>query len=197
MLNWVFSIMIILSIIFGIITGGISQVSNAVLDSGKSTAELFIVLIGSMAVWGGIMRIADKAGLTRIIAGFFRPAARLLFKGLDTNGKAFKAITMNITANLLGLGNAATPLGLEAMRSLEQEEKTTDTASRNMVMFAVLNSASIQIIPATVATLRLSYGSVNPLDVLPAVFLTSCAALAVGITMVFLFDFKGKGGGKN
>ncbi len=194
MLNWVFGIMILISIIFGIFSGNISEVSNAALESGKSTIELFSILIGSMAVWGGIMRIADKCGITQKMSHLFRPIAKLLFKGLNEDGKAIRAITMNITANLLGLGNAATPLGLEAMKCLEEEDKTTDTASRNMVMFAVMNTASIQIIPATVATLRLTYGSKNPLDILPAVIITSLAALTVGVIMVFIFDFVGKGG---
>lgn len=197
MMNWVFAIMIIVAVIFGIATGNISDVSNSILDSGSSTIQLFLILLGSMAVWGGIMRIAEKAGITGKIASIFKPVAKLLFRGLDVNGRAFKAITMNITANMLGLGNAATPLGLEAMKRLEEEEKTTDTASRNMIMFIILNTASIQIIPTTVATIRLSYGSKNPMDILPAVLITTLCALFVGILMVFLLDKNKKGGGKN
>ena len=197
MMNWVFAIMIIVAVIFGIATGNISDVSNSILDSGSSTIQLFLILLGSMAVWGGIMRIAEKAGITGKIASIFKPVAKLLFRGLDVNGRAFKAITMNITANMLGLGNAATPLGLEAMKRLEEEEKTTETASRNMIMFIILNTASIQIIPTTVATIRLSYGSKNPMDILPAVLITTLCALFVGILMVFLLDKNKKNGGKN
>lgn len=197
MMKWVFGIMILISIIFGIGKGNISDVSNAALHSGKSTIELFFVLLGAMAVWGGIMRIAEKSGITDKISILFKPLAKFLFKGLDTNGKAFKVITMNITANLLGLGNAATPLGMEAMTQLEIEEKTNDTASRNMIMFTLLNTASIQILPTTIATLRLEHGSKNPLDVLPAILITSAISLTVGIIMVFLFDGIKKGGAKN
>lgn len=196
-MKWVFAVLILISILFGAATGHISAVSNAALNSGKSTIELFIVLLGTMAIWGGIMRIAEKSGVTNRISRMFRPLAKLLFKGINPNGKAFKAMTMNITANLLGLGNAATPLGMEAMHELEKEEKTTDTASRNMVMFTILNTASIQIIPTTIATLRLEYGSKSPMEILPAILISSAAALTVGITMVFLFDGRKKGGEKN
>ena len=101
------------------------------------------------------------------------------------------------TANLLGLGNAATPLGIEAMRQLENEEKTKEKASRNMIMFTVLNTASIQILPTTIATLRLEYGSKRPLEILPAVLITSAISLCVGIIMVFIFDDFKKGCEKN
>lgn len=188
MMKWVFGILIIISVFFGISTGKITEVSNAALDSGKDTIDLFLVLIGSMAIWGGLMRIAEKSGLTNKIAKLFSPIAKLLFKGLNPQGKAFKAITMNITANLLGLGNAATPLGLEAMRQIEQEDKTKDTASRNMIMFVVMNTASMQLIPSTIATLRLENGSKEPLDILPAVLISSALSLIIGIIMVFVFD---------
>ncbi len=194
MMKWVFGILIIISVCFGFFDGKILDVSNAALDCGKDTIDLFLILIGSMAIWGGLMRIAEKSGLTDKIARLFRPIAKLLFKGLNPQGKAFKAITMNITANLLGLGNAATPLGLEAMHELEIEDKTTDTASRNMIMFTVMNTASMQLIPATIATLRLQYGSKDPLDILPGVLIVSAISLIIGILFVFIFDNSKKGG---
>ena len=150
-----------------------------------------------MAIWGGIMRIAEKSGITDKMSRLFRPVAKFLFKGINPSGKAFKAITMNITANMLGLGNAATPLGLEAMHELEQEEKTKDVASRNMIMFTVINTASIQLIPTTIATLRFEHGSKSPLEILPAVIISSIASLIVGISLVFLLDNRKKGVKKN
>ena len=188
MMKWVFGILIVLSVIFGISTGKIADVSNAALFSGKDTIELALILISAMAIWGGIMRIAEKSGITDKISMLFKPIAKILFKGINPNGKAFKAITMNITANMLGLGNAATPLGLEAMKELEKEEKLKGTASRNMIMFTVLNTASIQIIPTTIATLRLQHGSKNPLDILPAILIVSAISLCVGIILVFVLD---------
>ncbi len=190
MMKFVFSALIVISVIIGIINGNIDKVSDMALNSGKETIELLIVLIGAMAVWGGMMRIADKSGITDKIAKLFKPLCRVLFKNLSPNSKAFKAITANITANLMGLGNAATPLGLEAMKELQKEDKTTNTASRNMIMFVVLNTASIQILPTTIATLRLEHGSKAPLEILPAILIVSLISLIVGITMVFLFDRK-------
>ena len=144
-----------------------------------------------MCMWGGLMRIAEKSGLTELLAHGFKPVLKPLFKGLDMNGRAFHAICMNITANLLGLGNAATPLGLEAMRRLEQEEHTGDTTSRNMVIFVVLNTASITLIPTTAASLRLKHGSAAPMEILPCVLITSACALAVGLITAIIFDAAG------
>ncbi len=197
MMKWVFSVLIIISILFSFFTGNTNKVSNAILDSGKSTIQLFLILAGSMAIWGGIMRIAEKSGITDKVAKLFAPLTKRIFKGINPKGKAFKAICMNITANLLGLGNAATPLGIEAMMEMEKEEKPANIASRNMVMFTVINTASIQLIPATIATLRLEYGSKNPMEILPAILITSVIALFVGITNVYIFDFIGKGDKKN
>ena len=194
MMRWVFGLMIILSVLVGICTGNISNVSNAALNEGVNAVELFLYLLGGMCVWGGIMRIADKAGLTKKISNLFKPIARVIFKGLDLEGKAFKAMCMNITANLLGLGNAATPFGMEAMHELEKEEKTTDTASNNMIVFTVLNTASITIIPTTVASLRLKHGSVQPLDVMPGILLTSLISVCVGVTLTLVLNSLNKKG---
>jgi spore maturation protein A len=134
-----------------------------------------------MCVWGGIMRVAEKSGITDFICHLFSPMAKFLFKGINSKGKAFKAICMNVTANLLGLGNAATPFGIEAMKELEKEEKTGDTASPNMVLFTVLNTSSITLIPAAVASLRLKHGSQTPLDILPAVLINSLISVSFAL----------------
>lgn len=183
MMRWVFGILITLSVVFGIGSGRISDVSNAALNEGVNAVQLFLYLLGGMCVWGGVMRVADKAGLTDMLSRAFIPLARHLFKNLDLRGKAFKAMCMNVTANLLGLGNAATPFGMEAMRELEKEEGTGDTASDNMVIFTVLNAASITLIPTTVASLRLKHGSQQPLDILPGVLITSFISVAIALTL--------------
>lgn len=197
MMKWIFSIFIIVSIIFSFFTGKTLELTNSILGSGKTAIELSLLLAGSMAVWGGIMRIAEKSGITKKTAKLFYPLSKSLFKGINPKGKAFNAICMNITANMLGLGNAATPLGIEAMQELQKEEKADKYASRNMVMFTVINTASIQIIPATIATLRLQHNSKNPLEILPAIIITSLIALTVGVTLVYILDFIGKGGNKH
>lgn len=196
MMNKIFAAMIILSVICSIFTGRASEVSDAAINSCVEAVELFIYLIGGMCMWGGLMKIAEKSRLTDKIALAFRPFARLIFKGIDLNGKAFHAICLNVTANMLGLGNAATPLGIEAMKALEKEDNACGTASRNMVVFTVLNTASITLIPTTAASLRSKHGSASPMDILPCVLITSAAALAVGLISAVILDGLGKTGAK-
>ena len=188
MIKWIFAIMLIISAILGAIQNKISEVSSAALNSCVEAVELCIYLTGGMCMWGGIMRVAEKSGVTDVLAKLFRPLLKHLFKGLDTSGKAFHAICMNITANLLGLGNAATPLGLEAMKRLEEEEGESEVTSRNMVLFVVLNTASITLIPTTAASLRLKHGSEAPMEILPCVLITSACALMVGLITAIIFD---------
>ena len=188
MIKWIFGAMLIISALLGAISGYISEVSAAALNSCVEAVELCIYLAGGMCMWGGVMRVAEKSGVTDIIARAFKPFLKYLFKGLDTNGKAFHAICMNITANLLGLGNAATPLGLEAMKRLEEEEGENEITSRNMVLFVVLNTASITIIPTTAASLRMKHGSEMPMEIFPCVLITSACALIVGLVTAIIFD---------
>lgn len=188
MLKWIFGALLIASALLGAIEGNMPEVSSATLNSCVEAVELCIYLAGGMCMWGGIMRVAEKSGITDTIAKIFKPFLKHLFKGLDTNGKAFHAICMNITANLLGLGNAATPLGLEAMKRLEEEEGENEITSRNMVLFVVLNTASITLIPTTAASLRLKHGSEMPMEILPCVLITSACALIAGLVTAVVFD---------
>ena len=188
MIKWIFGIMLIVSAIVGAVNGNISEVSSAALNSCVEAVELCIYLTGGMCMWGGVMRVAEKSGITDLLAGMFKPFLKHLFKGIDTNGKAFHAICMNITANLLGLGNAATPLGLEAMKRLEEEEGESEITSKNMVLFVVLNTASITLIPTTAASLRLKHGSEAPMEILPCVLITSACALTVALVTGIILD---------
>ncbi len=190
MMKWIFAIMLLISVVFGIGTDSMPDVSAAAMNSSVEAVELFMYLIGGMCMWGGLMRVAEKARITEAVSRLFRPAAKHIFKGLDLNGRAFNAICMNVTANMLGLGNAATPLGLEAMHRLELEENTGDTASRNMIVFIVLNTASITLIPTTAAALRLKHGSASPMDILPCVWLTSVTALITGLITALVLGHK-------
>lgn len=190
LLNYIFAILIISAFISGIINGNIGDVSEAVLTESVNAIDLGIYMLGAMCVWGGVMRVAEKSGITDILSKFFSPFLKVVFKGIDTKGKAFSAICMNITANLLGLGNAAIPFGIEAMKELEKEDDCKETASINMIIFAVINTASFTIIPTTVAALRLKNGSENPLEILPAVIITSAITLIVSVTVARILDFR-------
>lgn len=140
-----------------------------------------IKLAGGLVFWSGMMNLIKKSGLGDKIARLLSPLVRLIFPKLDRKSRAAECISLNISANMLGLGNAATPLGIEAMRELNRLNPRPDRPSDDMVCFAVINSASIQILPTTVAILRAAHGSENPMDILPAVLLTSVISLALGL----------------
>lgn len=183
-MKWLFSILILLSVVFGLLNGRIAEVSQAAMEQAAAAVKLSFALLGSICLWSGIMEVAAKSGLTERIAKLLTPLMRLLFRDVSSK-KARNAICMNITANLLGLGNAATPLGIEAMQELSKEGDGK-TATDPMIIFTVLNTCSLQLIPTTAAALRLSYGSKSPMEILPAVLLTSLCALTAALFAVFL-----------
>ena len=182
MMNYVFPVMLILSFICAVITGQMEALSASVIEGGTEAVNLLLRLVSMLCLWGGVMEIADRAGVTKAVARLLSPVIKLIFPRIRREKAALEAISMNITANVLGLGNAATPLGLEAMRRLQQINPDTSTASDEMVVFVVMNTAAMHVIPTTVAMLRGQYGSVSPMSILPAAFLTSFCALAVAVT---------------
>lgn len=182
MMKYVFGGLIVLSVIIGFIRGDAAAVSDAAISSCADAVTLCLTLCGIICLWSGIMRIAQTSGLTEIIAKILNPLLKKLFKGISSGGKAMQYIVLNITANLLGLGNASTPFGIAAMKSLEEEEKTSVYASDNMILFVVLNTASLQLIPTTAAALRLKAGSAAPMEILPAVWAVSAANVVLTVT---------------
>ncbi len=188
----------VVSLVFAFFTSSITDLNNEILSAPEKAVGLSFKLLGSMAFWGGVLRVAEKSGLVAKISQMFRPLLKRLFVGVDENGEAFGAIVMNITANLMGLGNAATPLGIRAICELSKEQSAKGTATKSMVAFVVINTASIQLIPTTVATLRASHGSMAPMEILPACLVSAVCALTVGLTLVFLLDrsFIGRGRGQ-
>lgn len=181
MMNAVFPVMMIFSFVCAMVTGNMKELSASVVEGGSNAVDLIIRLVSMLCLWGGIMEIADRAGVTKSISKLLSPVIKLIFPRLRQEKDALEAISMNITANILGLGNAATPLGLEAMRRLQNINPDTTKASDEMVVFVVMNTAAMHIIPTTVATLRGQYGSESPMSILPASVLTSFCALTVAI----------------
>lgn len=181
MLSYIWGIMLIVSLICSIFTGRIAELSSAALNGAAQAVEFMLSLLGVMALWSGLMKIADKGGITAVLARFFSPILRILFPDYKPKSPALKAICANMAANLLGLGNAATPFGIAAMKEMEKENKTPKTANRSMVMFVVLNTASIQLIPTTIAAMRAAAGSKQPFDIIVAVWIVSFLSLFVGI----------------
>ena len=187
LLNYIWAGMILLSVICAVITGRMEQLSGAVLNGASDAVTLVISMTGMMCAWTGLMKIADKGGLTLLLSKALNPLMRLLFADCKPGGPAVKAMCMNITANLLGLGNASTPLGIAAMQELKKSNPT-QTADNSMAKFVVLNTASIQLIPTFLGTLRAQYGSAAPFDILPAVWITSVCSVIVGLTAAKLME---------
>ena len=183
MLNYIWSGIVLLSVVCSIFLGNGEKLSAAIVDSGAQTIRLLLTLAGVMTLWSGIMKIAQESGLTALFAKFFSPLLHPLFPRLDKDSDAFGSITMNITANLLGLGNTATPLGLKAMRELSVMNGHSDTASDEMIVFVVMNTASLQLIPTMLGSLRQSYGSNSPFEILIPVWICSACALSVALTI--------------
>ena len=187
-MDYIWGGMILLSLVFGACNGRMQEVSDAVFSGAGQGVEVCIALLGAMCFWSGLMKIADRSGITIFIGRLCRPIIRVLFPTLGKNSPAAGAMSLNFAANILGLGNAATPLGLKAMKCLQAENPRKDVASDNMLMFVVINTASLQIITTTVATLRVKYGSVNPLDIMPAIWIASIGALLVGVLLAKLLN---------
>ena len=187
MLNKIWPAFIIISILYAFFSGKIENLNNSIFDSAASTVNLCLTFLGTICLWNGIMKIVQKTTLIQKLTKFFKPMINFLFPELKRNEKAKEEISMNIIANILGLGNAATPLGLKAMKTMQKENVKKDTVSNSMAMFIVLNTASLQIIPTTVIAIRASLGSKNPTKILFAVWgATICAAIA-GIIATKLF----------
>lgn len=154
MLNYIWFGLIAVSFIVGVVTGNIDAVTEAAFDSAKAAVQLAIGLIGAMALWLGIMHVADRAGLVNLLARGIRPIARWLFPDIPDGHPALGSIVMNMAANILGLGNAATPMGLKAMKELQEINDKPSSASNAMVTFLAINTSSVQILlPATVVGL--------------------------------------------
>lgn len=179
MLNLIWCFMILLSILCGIATGRAGEVGLAAVNSAKEAVELGVSMLGVIALWTGVMKTAEKSGLTAFFLRHFRPILRFLFPELRPDGEAAKYIAQNFLANFLGLGWAATPFGLKAMQELKKLGGESDRASDSMCNFLILNIASIQLIPVNVIAYRSRYGSVNPAAIVaPALLATLSTTLA-------------------
>ncbi|MBL7074804.1 nucleoside recognition protein [candidate division KSB1 bacterium] len=179
MLNYIWLALMVIAIIVGAINGRIEEVTKAAVENASTAVDISLGLIGIMALWLGVMKIAEKGGIIQILSRAIRPIARFLFPRIPKDHPAIGAMLMNIIANWLGLGNAATPLGLKAMEELQTLNKSKDTATNAMVVFLALNTASITIIPMTVIAVRAKLGSANPFEIIStAVFASTCATIA-------------------
>ena len=171
--------MVVLSILCGLATGQSAQVAAAAVEGTQAAVELCLSIAGMLCLWTGVMEVMRRSGLAEKLSRLLRPMLRLLFPQVARDRETMDSIAANVSANLLGLGNAATPLGLEAARRMSR--CSPGEASDALCMLVVCNTASIQLIPTTVATVRAGAGSAAPFDILPAVWLASGLSVGVGV----------------
>ncbi len=187
MLGYIWLFMIVTSVICSMINGRMDALTEAVTGGADKAVQLLISMAGVMCLWTGVMRIAEKSGITKGIAFILSPVLKRLMPDYSPKSEAMQAVSANITANILGLGNAATPLGIRAMKDMQSGNRLGDRPNASMIMFVVINTASIQLIPATAAALRQAAGSSEPYSILPYVWITSVGALLIGIFAAKLF----------
>ena len=183
-MTWVWSGMVILSLLVGLTTGQLDAVADAALEGAGSAIQLSLSMAGVLCLWSGVMEVMNVCGLSAGLARLFRPVLRRLLPEAARDTKTLAAVSANVSANLLGLGNAATPLGIQAARRMARG--CGGVASDELCTLVVLNTASIQLIPATIATVRAAAGCRAPFDILPAVWLSSVLSVAAGLLMARL-----------
>lgn len=193
-INKIWFYMIVTAVAFAATGGRLEALTEGIFSSLQASIDLGIGLAGGMMLWCGILKVAERSGLVDGIAALLRPVMRLLFRGIPSKGAAMGAMIMNITSNMLGLGNAATPLGLKAMQELQELNPRKDTATNAMCLFLVVNAAPIQFLPATVLSLRASVGSSNPGIIIFPAIISSFAAVVAGVTACKLLE--GRGGSR-
>ncbi len=181
MLNTMWPIFILLSFSYAIFSGNLEALNKSIFESTNNAIKLSIELLGTICLWNGIMQIANKTSIINKLTNLLDPIIRLLFPEIRKNKQIQKEISMNLIANIFGLGNAATPLGLKAMKSMQKENLKKDTLSNSMLVFIVLNTASIQIIPTTVIAIRNSLGSSNPTKIVFPVWIATILAAITGL----------------
>lgn len=186
MMNYVWGSMVVIAVVCGVATGNLSALSDSIFTGAAQGVELWVTLLSMMILWSGLTAIMQQSGLSVKVAMALTPIMKWLFPELKNHPKAREAIAMNVAANLLGLGNAATPLGLKAMKELNIINGHGKIASNSMVMFVVLNSVSVQLIPTGLLVIRKQFGAGSPGDILPAIWLASITAAAFGAVLVAL-----------
>lgn len=180
--------MMLASLVYGFATGNGDATVNATMDGAGQAVQLVISLAGIYILWLGLLEIAQRSGLSKLIAKLLsRPLSRI-FTGVERDGQAMAAITLNVSANLLGMGNAATPFGLKAMEHLQKLNRHKDTASNPMVMLIVLNSSSVQLIPTSIIALRAAAGSQNPGDITMPILIATTATTVISVLVCKLME---------
>lgn len=181
MLNIIWPAFIIFSFLYAIFTGRVNEINNGIFESVSDAVELSITFLGTICLWNGIMEIVKRTILIEKLTKLLSPIIKILFPEFKNNQKVREEISMNMIANILGLGNAATPLGLKAMKTMQKDNTKKDTLSNSMAMFIVLNTASLQLIPTNVIAIRTSLNSTNATGIILPIWGATVVAAIVGI----------------
>ncbi len=189
-MTWVWTGMVVLSLLFGLMNGTLDAVASAAMDGAQSAVELSISMAGILCLWSGVMEVMHICGLSDGLARAFRPLLRRLMPQASRDSETLAAVSANLSANFLGLGNAATPLGIQAARRMARG--CGGIASDELCLLVVLNTASIQLLPTTVASVRAAAGCETPFDILPAVWVSSILSVCAGLLMARLLAAAGR-----
>ncbi|BAB05293.1 nucleoside recognition domain-containing protein [Halalkalibacterium halodurans] len=195
MINYIWVGMLVIGIVFAAINGTMEEVNEAIFTGAKEAVAICIGLISILVFWLGLMRVAQQAGLLKGLSRLMRPVAKRLFPEVPPDHPAMGYILSNMSANMFGLGNAATPMGIKAMEQLKELNGGKDSASRSMITLLAINTASITLIPTTVISIRMNYGSVSPTDIVGTTLVaTACSTVgAIAIDRFFYYRRVRKG----
>ena len=185
-MNTIWFLLIVISVIFSVINGRLEQFTKSLFDGAKSAVEVSLFLLGIVALWLGITKIIEESGLIHRLSNLFRPAVSRLFKNIPQDHPAVTSITLNFLANVFGLGNAATPLGIKAMQDLQSLNKEAETVTFEMMLLIVINTASIQLIPFTVIGILSDFGSKNPAWIVSPTILATILSAVFAVTTLFV-----------
>lgn len=183
MINYLFGFFLIIGCLYGLFTGNINSINDVLINSGKNSIELIFSMIPLLCLWLGLMKIAEESGMVFKISRLMSKIIRPIFPELKKDSDAISYISTNIVMNMLGLGSGATPFGLKAMDELKKENDNSDVASRSMITFLVINTASVTLIPTTVISFRVLNGAREPTDILLAVIITTILSCIFGLVI--------------
>lgn len=188
MMNYIWAAIMLLSMVVAFFTGRVDETISAAMSASKNAIFTVLGFAGIMCMWTGIMKIAERSGLIYIISKLARPIGKILFPNIPFNSPAMNAIMLNIIANLLGLGNAATPMGIKAMQEMGKLEGSPSVATNSMCTFVTINAACFQLIPSTIISIRAAAGSGNPAIIMVPIWMSSLTALIIGIIACKIFE---------
>ena len=186
-MNIIWFLLIAIGVIFSVINGRLELFTKSLFDGAKSAVEVSLFLVGIVALWLGITKIIEESGLIHRISNLFRPVVSRLFKNIPQDHPAVTSITLNFLANVFGLGNAATPLGIKAMQDLQSLNKEAETVTFEMMLFIVINTASIQLVPFTVIGILSEFGSKNPAWIVSPTILATILSAVFAVAILFAF----------